>query len=94
MEVIIKPKAQKALSLIATFVEERNTPQSGLRYIEKFASKIKIYAKENVQYSLCNNITLSTLGYSCITISKWVVVFKIQKQKFVVYRIIWGALLN
>ncbi len=94
MDVILKPKAQRALGLIAIFVEERNTPKSGIRYIEKFASKIKMYAKENTQYALCHNKTLSSLGYSCITIHKWIVVFKIEKQKFVVYRIIWSGLLK
>jgi len=31
MEIVLKPKAQKALSLIAKFVEDNNTQGSGIR---------------------------------------------------------------
>lgn len=94
MEIILKPKAQKALSLIAKFVEDNNTKGSGVRFIEKFSLKLSTYAIENTQYSACKNKTLSFLGFSCITINKWVIAFKIENKKFVVYRIILGALLK
>lgn len=94
MEIVLKPKAQKALSLIAKFVEDNNTQGSGLRFIEKFSLKLSSYATENTQYAVCKNSTLSALGFSCITISKWVIAFRIENKKFVVYRIILGALLK
>lgn len=94
MEIILKPKAQKALKLIATFVEQKNTLGSGVRFIEKFSLKLQTYALENTQFQSCKNQTLFVLGFSCITINKWVIAFKIENDKFMVYRIIWGALLK
>jgi hypothetical protein len=91
---ILKPKPQKALMLIATFVEEKNTLGSGVNFIEKFSVKLKNYALDNTQYVRCKNKTLSALGFSCITINKWVIAFKIENKQFIVYRIIWGALLK
>jgi hypothetical protein len=77
MEIILKPKAQKALLLIGAFVEEKNTKGSGIKYIERFSLKLQSYAKENTQYALCNNKTLADLVYSGIAINKWIIAFKI-----------------
>jgi GH43 family beta-xylosidase len=94
MEIILKPKAQNALMLIANFVEKNNTKGSGVRFIEKFSLSLSTYAIENTHYAVCKNKTLSILGFSFITINKWVIAFKIENKKFIIYRIILGALLK
>ncbi len=94
MEVFYTARAQQAIEHIANFVESKNTIGSGKRFALKFESAINKYANENVEFTKCNNEILSMLGYSCITINDWVVAFKIKKNKFIVYRIVWGGLLK
>jgi len=94
MKVYYTTRAQKAIEHIAAFVESKNTHGSGSRFALKLESTINKFATENVEFSKCRNETLSYLGYSCLTINKWVVAFKIIQNKFIVYRIVWGGLLK
>ncbi len=93
MEVFYTSKSQKSILLIVKFVESKNTKNSGKRFALKLESFIKKYAMEKVEYALCYNEVLSSLGYSCIVFNNWVIAFKIKGNKFIVYRIIWGGLL-
>ncbi len=94
MKVFYTPRAQKAIELIAAYVENKNTSGSGNKFALKFESAINKFASENVVFTKCRNEILSYLAYSCLTINKWVVAFKIKQNKFIVYRIIWGGLLK
>jgi len=94
MDVFYTTRAQQAIELIADFVESKNTKGSGKRFARKFESAINKYAKENVDFAKCKNTILAALGYSCLTVRNWVVAFKIKRNKFIIYRIIWGRLLN
>jgi hypothetical protein len=94
MEVFFTKRAKQALEGIIDFVESKNTPESGNKFALKFEHAIKQFAIANVTYVKCNHISLNNLGYSCITISKWIIAFKIKDNKFIIYRIIWGALLR
>lgn len=94
MEVFYTKRAIQAIDVIVDFVESKNTLGSGNRFALKFEESIKEYAIKNVAYAKCKHHSLLKLGYSCIFLSKWIVAFKIKNNKFIVYRIIWGALLN
>jgi len=94
MKVFYNQKAQRALEHIVNFIESKNTLGSSKRFALKFESIINKYALENVEHAKCNDVILAELDYSCITIQKWVVAFKIKQNKFIVYRIIWGGLLK
>ena len=94
MKVFYTPRAQRAIGHIVSFIESKNTMGSGKRFALKFESTINKYALDNVEYAKCNDGILADLGYSCITIHKWVAAFKIKQNKFIVYRIIWGGLLK
>ncbi len=94
MDVFFTKKAKQAIDVIADFVESKNTPGSGNKFALKFEQAIKQFAIDNTTYAKCNHNLLRVLGYSCITISKWVVAFKIKDNKFIIYRIILGSLLK
>ena len=94
MDVFFTKKAKQAIDVIADFVESKNTYGSGNKFALKFEQAIKQFAIDNATYAKCNHNLLRVLGYSCITISKWVVAFKIKDNKFIIYRIIWGSLLK
>ena len=94
MKIILKPKALEALHAIALFVESNNTPGSGERYLEKFLASVKLHAVEGLSPALCKNSLLASKGYSCLFVEKWVVSYKLSGSTLMVYRIIWGPILN
>ena len=94
METDIKAKAMKNIAEIADYLDTINTLGSGSRWLDRFLLHIEAYAKPNVRYSICQNPKLARRNLSCITYKKWVIAFKIYKGRFVIYEIIFGAMLN
>ncbi len=94
MKLIFKEPALKTLRLQRDFLDSKNTIGSGNRYVLKFKNSIKSFAQPNTQYAKCNNTVLLKFGYSCVTIGKWIVAFKIEDDNFIVYEIILGTLLQ
>lgn len=76
MEVFFTKRAKKALEVIVDFVESKNTLGSGNRFAIKFEQAIKQYSITNVTYAKCQHLSLRQLDYSCIVISKWIIVLK------------------
>lgn len=90
MKLLIRPKALKSLEKIAFYVESINTKGSGDRFLVTFLDTVKLYAVDGVTYQPCKHPTLSSNGYFCIFLEKWIIAFKIQENTFVICRIIWG----
>ena len=94
MNLIFKPKAEETLQGIAEFIDDMNVAGAGERWAEKLVEHIyKIAQLENLRFPLCNNQALANNGFSCIIYKGWVIVFKIEKQNFIVYQVILGSLL-
>jgi hypothetical protein len=89
----ILPKAMRVIDAIANFVESKNTKGSGARYALKFKSAIEKLALPNVQYALCNHPVLAAYKYSCGHFNDWVIAFRIEGDRLIVYEIIHGSLL-
>lgn len=85
------PEAEEALFAIGSWVEQRNTPGSGYRFINRFIDKINSFAIPNVTYAVCKNNRLAALHLHCIAVDKWVIAFKIEKNTFAVHYIIHGS---
>jgi hypothetical protein len=94
LKVIFTPEAASALYLIADFVESKNTPGSGKRYALKFRKVIEKVAQPNVQYALCNHISLALLKFNCTHYNDWVIAFRIEDDQLVVYQIIHSSVLS
>lgn len=90
MKLRLLPEAEEALLEIGLWVEERNTPGSGNRYIDRFVDKIMAYALPKTQYLICRNEALAALQLRCIAINDWIVAFKQSKDEFVVHYILFG----
>ena len=90
MKVRFMPEVEDALFEIGVWVEQRNTQESGSRFINKFIDKISSYALPNVKYPLCRNKVLQALGLCCIAIDDWVIAFVQTKDEFVVHFILYG----
>lgn len=93
MRIIYTTHALDVIDAIADFVESRNTPGSGKRFVLKFKSAIEKLAHPNVQYSLCNYPVLAQLQYSCGHYNDWVIAFRIENEGFVVYQIFHSSYL-
>jgi hypothetical protein len=87
MRIIIKNQAQKTLLKIAEFVEDLNTQGSREIWIKQFLIAISKYAKP-IQYAPCKYIFWASKGYKCISVKKWIIIFKIENNEFIIYRII------
>lgn len=94
MEVVIKRKALITLEEVALYIDDLYTPGAGNLWLDKFYQHIVDFAKPNVVYATCKNKHLSARAYSCLIFNKWVVAFKIKKDKMIIYEIIHGSLLR
>jgi hypothetical protein len=94
MNVVFKHSAEDTLRDIAEFIDDMNVSGAGERWAERFVEYIYRIAKlENLKFPLCHNESLANAGFSCIIYKGWVIVFKIEKQNFVVYQIVLGSLI-
>jgi len=93
MRVSFKPEAEETLFEIAYFIDCINSEGAGDRWTEKFISGVSSYALPNVQYGLCSDEYLASLGLSCININDWIVAFTIEENLFEVHKIVRGSLL-
>lgn len=94
MKLLIRPKALKSLERIALYVESRNTKGSGERFLGSFLKTIHQYAVDGASYQPCKHASLASNRYLCIFLENWVIAFKIQGEKFIICRIVWGPALS
>ena len=60
MKLKLMPEAEEILLEIGLWVEAKNTPGSGNRFIDSLIDKIDSYAIANVNYPLCKNKILAS----------------------------------
>ena len=83
-------RAQLALSKVAKFVASQNLPDTGEKFIDEVLDFCVAYANLSIKYPLCKNKLLAKRQYHCIVFKKkWVIVFRITKKEFKVYRFIY-----
>ena len=90
-ESVFLPEAEEIILEISSWVEEKNTPGNGTRFMTKFINRISAFALPNVTYMICPNKSLAALKLRCIAIDDWVVAFKQTKEEFTVHYILYGA---
>ncbi len=90
-KVIIRPRAEKAIQAVALFIESKNTPGSGAKWVNQILDFLLLRSAIVSSYPLCRNIHLSQRNFSCIIFNKkWVIVFKQTKRTFDVHQVIYG----
>ena len=94
MTIVFSQEAKDTLEEISEFVESLNTEGSGLRFYNRFISKITDKFLPNLSYPLCKNKWLAELNLQCVNIDgKWIVAFQQQKDQCIIYYIIHGSVL-
>jgi hypothetical protein len=95
MKVSISDAAYAKIIDVAEFIDDINTPGAGDRWITKTMEFIEEYARlKQVRWSLCRNNYLAAMEYNCLIYKNWVIAFKIERGKFMVYDFIYGSLLE
>lgn len=95
MLLVIRELARRQMTRTAKWVEEENTEGAGDRWIAKLQQTLTQKAKTGAKHAICKSKGLSRYGHRCFTYNeKWVVAYKINGDKFVVYRFVLGAKLR
>lgn len=93
LQVKFSKSARDTLNSISLFVDSVNTIGAGSKWKNRFIKSISKYAVP-AKYALCRHQYLANNGFSCVSITNWVIVFKIDNGIFYVNKIILGSLLK
>ena len=95
MNLVIKKAALNTILEVATWVESQNTEGAGSRWYNKLIDELEKSATLHLHLAICKNHDLALLKYHCLTYQKkWIVAYKIQRNRFVIYRFLHGAWLK
>lgn len=94
MTVLVKKRALNTLIKVSAFVESKNILGSGDRGFDKVMLAIENVANTKALLAICKNESLAKFSYRCFTFNDWVIAHKIVKNRFIVYRVIYGARLK
>jgi hypothetical protein len=94
-EVLLMKRAESAIYKVAKFIADQNFPETGEKFINEVIDFCLDHADLAITHPLCKNVILAKHRYHCLVFKKkWVVVFKITKKEFKVYRFIYGPRLK
>jgi hypothetical protein len=92
MNLVIRKQAADTISNTADWVDAMNTDGAGDRWFDRVIEALHHAARTGVKHAICQNETLAKRKYHCFTYNdKWVVVYKIKGNYFIVYRFVLGA---
>ncbi len=92
-DIVIRPAAEDAITILCDFVEAKNTKGSGGRFHTKLLDFIEGYAPlTNLKFPLCKNEELALLYYSCLIFQqKWVIAFTYDDEQITIHRVLLGS---
>ena len=94
-EVLLMKRAESAIYKVAKFISEQNFPDTGEKFIDEVIDFCIDHANLSIKHALCKNPILAKHKYHCIVFKKkWVIVFRITKKEFKVYRFVYGPRLK
>lgn len=90
LEIKYSKSALNTLSAITDFVDAVNTFGAGERWSLRFRKEIAKYAQP-IKYQLCRHEFWAKKKFHCIAVKNWIIIFKIEDNTFIVYRIIHSS---
>jgi len=95
-ELILLESASLTILDVANFINSINVPSSSNKWIDNLHDFINEYALNNFSsFPLCSNKKLAMRKFSCvINKKKWVIIFKYNKNEFIVHKINLGSKLK
>ncbi len=95
MTLEIKKRPANTLAAVTDWIEQQNTTGAGDRWLEKAVEELTQIAANKAIYAICKDPRLARYEYRCFTYkANWVVAYKIERNRFVVYRFIYGPWLD
>jgi hypothetical protein len=91
----VKKRALNTMASISDWIGDQNTEGAGDRWLEKAIEELKGIAASEVKHAICKDPRLARYQYRCFTYNdKWVVAYRIERNRFIVYRFIYGPWLD
>ncbi len=95
IEVFLKPSAERQITAIAIYISEKGYPQTA----EKFANKLYLFAESlailPLKYPVCRHPALAARNYRCALFNKtYVFIYKLLKDKLVIYQVVHASRLK
>lgn len=94
MRITIKAEAAATINEIGRYVDSKNTPGSGKRFVSKFLKLIQVSLKSYNLHGLCKFPEFADKGWKCFFIKDWIIAYKVGKKQIEIKAIIHGTLLN
>ena len=91
IKVFLKPSAERQITAIAIYIEQKGYPFTAEKFAEKLFSFAESLARAPLGSPLCRNDKLASLNYRCAVFHKWIFIYKVNKQRLTIYRIIHGS---
>lgn len=92
MNLVIRKNAANAISDTAAWVNTINTDGAGDRWFARIIESLQQAAQSGVQHAICQHEAFARREYRCFTYKeKWVIVYKIKGDDFIVYRFVLGS---
>ncbi len=93
--VFIKPKAEKQITAVSVYIEEKGFPFTA----EKFAGKMYDFAESLALfpfgYPVCRNNLLKKKNYRCAVFHKdYIFVYKVYRDRLTIHQVIHGSRLK
>ncbi|MCY7309409.1 MAG: hypothetical protein LH619_01405 [Chitinophagaceae bacterium] len=79
MQVNYTMDALASLIQLVNFIESKNTPGAGLRWLDKYEAFLTKQLFNPNQIKLCHNQTFNKLNLRCINYNDWVIAFSVQE---------------
>jgi len=93
-QIRLSSEALLVLEEIGSFVEQRNTPGSGKRFKVAFLKKIKSELRLFSNHQHCKYPKFNDLNLRCFFIKDWIIAYRKEQGKIIIYIIILGKLLD
>ena len=84
IEIEFSGSAEESLAGIARWLEYRNSPGSGERFLDNFSRYLNRLKKSYPYYSPCPNRVLRSKGLYCAKYREWIVAFVLVPERLIV----------
>lgn len=93
--VYLKPSAERQITAIAIYIGEKGSPQTAERFANRLYAFAESLATLPLKYPVCRHQILAKHNFRCALFNKsYVFVYKLLKDKLVVYHIIHASRLK
>lgn len=88
MKVEYTAEAFSSLLRLVNFIEETNTNDAGIRWLNKFESFIEKNLPNSATISFCNNESLRRFQLRCIYCADWIIAFSVHNNNILIEAIL------